>query len=375
MEIRRKLELLTGQADVEAEGEAQAADRGSAQGGFIYRAVHPSGRPVAMLKTLLDNACTGDCGYCAQRAGRDTCRTRFAPEELARLFAELVRAGRAEALFLSSGLGSDPIRTMDRMLAAVELVRTRHAFQGFVHLKILPGVERSQVVRAAALADRLSINLEAPTPARLRALSGGKQLSADILTRVGWIADEVRARRGRARGHTTQLVVGPAGETDAELLGAAARMYRRHGASRVYYSAFRPVPGTPLEDRPAAPARRQLRLYQADFLLRRYGFEEDDMALDPAGNLPLDEDPKTAWARRHPERFPLEVNRADREELLQVPGLGPLAVERILAARRASPIRSLEDLRRLSLRAERAAPFLLFEGRPAMRQLRLALAS
>jgi predicted DNA-binding helix-hairpin-helix protein len=376
VDFSQKIALLGQQAEHEVAAEGPSLPgRDPAREPFVYQATHPSGRPVRMLKTLLDSACLNDCAYCAQRAGRDTCRARYAPEELARLFTELVRAGRVEALFLSSGLGVDPVRTMDRMLAAVELIRVRHAFRGFVHLKILPGAERSQVARAAELAQRLSINLEAPTPERLRALAGGKDLRGDILTRVGWIAEEVRARRGLVRGHTTQLVVGAAGESDAEILSATALMVRRHGASRVYFSAFRPVSGTPLEARPPTSPLRERRLYQAEVLLRQYGFEESDMPLTNEGSLELDADPKSGWAERHPERFPLEVNRASREELLRVPGLGPLAVERILACRQRSPIRSLEDLRRVSLRAERAAPYLLFQGRPAVRQLRLALSA
>jgi predicted DNA-binding helix-hairpin-helix protein len=330
----------------------------------------PDGGTLRQLKVLLDNACPNDCRYCAQRAGRKTPRDRFTPEELAGTFDQLRRAGKVDALFLSSGLGGNPVRTMDRMLATVELIRKRYAFQGFVHLKILPGAENAQIERASQLAQRLSINLEAPTGSRLQVLSGSKD-PQEVLQRMGWIASALRHPGGRVRSHTTQFVVGAAGESDTEILSTAAKLYREYALSRAYYSAFRPVPDTPLEDHPPVSPLRQHRLYQADFLMRRYGFLAGELPFDPDGNLPQDADPKLRWAQRHPERFPLEINRAEREELMRVPGLGAKSVARILAARSKGPIRDATALGALTGAARKAAPYLLFSGRFHGRQLEL----
>jgi predicted DNA-binding helix-hairpin-helix protein len=369
-----KLRLLGEQSGFDLAGARDGAPSADcrARDPFVYNALLPGGGALRQLKVLLDNACPNDCAYCAQRAGRDTPRDRFSPEELAKLFDALIRADRVDALFLSSGLGGNAVRTMDRMLAAAELVR-RGGFAGFIHLKILPGAELAQVERAAQLAQRLSINLEVPDDARLQALSGRKSLQGDILQRLEWIARVVVGRRALARSHTTQFVVGAAGESDAEILAVAERLYRDLGLGRAYYSAFAPVPGTPLEHHPPAAPLRQHRLYQADFLMRRYGFSGREIPMDADGRLDLDEDPKTLWARRHPEHFPVDVVRADREELLRVPGLGPLSVSRILAARGSGGIRDLAQLLRITSRARQSAPYLVFGGRRPAGQLPLAL--
>lgn len=349
----------------------EPARRRGADDRWIYPAALPDGRRVRMLKVLVDSACQNDCGYCAQRASRDTRRLRFECDELARLFDQLVRARRAEALFLSSGLGDDPVRAMDRILHTAEIIRRRYRFFGFMHLKVLPGVERAQVEAAARLAQRISINLEVPSQARMAEIAGCKDLDGDILQRMSWIAEVVGQRAFRARGHTTQFVVGAGSETDQEVVGRVQTLYRELGLSRAYYSKFQPVPGTPLAHRPAADFRREHRLYQADFLLRKYGFSGDEIPFEADGNLSLARDPKSAWALAHPERFPLEVNRAEPELLLRVPGIGPTTAKRIVAERRTGTIRFLEDLRRLGAQADHAAPYLTFDGHTGARQLTL----
>jgi predicted DNA-binding helix-hairpin-helix protein len=326
---------------------------------------------VHTLKVLLDNACHNDCAYCAQRTGRDTHRDRFTPEELARLFDQMHRVGLVRALFLSSGLGGNAVRAMDRMIQTVEIVRRRYAFRGFIHLKVLPGAQYAQVERASQLAQRISINLEAPGEKRLAALSGSKNFQSDILKRMWWIAKIVHARKFLAKGHTTQFVVGAGGESDREITQAASRLYKDYRLTRAYYSKFNPVSQTPLENHPPVPFMREHRLYQVDFLLRKYGFPVGDIPFEADGNLSLKVDPKTAWARLHPERFPVEVNRADEEELLRVPGLGPLTVRRILEIRRQQKIRGLSDLRKLNPRAGPAAGYLLFDGRKETQQVSL----
>jgi len=369
----QKLSLLgeNAQFDLSCACSADPPRRRGAEDRWIYPAVLPNGKRVHTLKVLLNNSCHNDCAYCAQRAGRDTRRDCFAPEELARLFDQMYKAGLVRALFLSSGLGGNAVRTMDRMIAAVEIIRRRYAFRGFVHLKILPGVQYAQVERAAQIAQRISINLEAPGENRLAALSGSKNFQADILTRMWWIARLVHQKQFLARGHTTQFVVGASGESDREITRAAAQLYRDYHLTRAYYSKFNPVPQTPLENHPPAPFMREHRLYQVDFLLRKYDFPFEDIPFEPDGNLSLRVDPKTAWARMHPELFPVEINRADREELLRVPGLGPLTVERILQIRDRQKICSLSDLKKLNPRAGAAADYLLFCGKKVARQVSL----
>jgi len=365
-----KLILLSQQAQFDL--ACACGDTGRRRGPddrWIYPAVM-DGRTVYMLKVLMDNSCSGDCAYCAQRAGRDTARDRFSPQELAVLFDQLVRARKVEALFLSSGLGGSPVRSMDRMLAAVEIIRRRYHFRGFVHLKILPGAQKEQVLQAARLAQRISLNLEAPADHHLKSLSAGKDFRSQMEL-MGWIREAVEREDTLARAHTTQFVVGAAEEKDRELVELVGRLYREQKLARAYFSAFQPVPNTPLENRPPAPLMREHRLYQVDFLLRKYHFRVEEIPFDREGQLSLTEDPKTLWASAHPDFFPLEVNRASAEELLRVPGLGPVRVRRIIQARRQGVIWQSEQLRRLGVNLKISAPFLLLRGRPAGGQLRL----
>lgn len=340
-------------------------------GRWIFPAAMPDGRHILLYKVLMTNACQRDCAYCANRSSRDGPRASFSPEELAATFDELVRRRLASGLFLSSAVWDSTGQAMERMIAAVELVRLRFRFQGYVHLKILPGAEWAAVERATRLADRVSINLEAPNPYRLARLSQSKRFQEDLVQRMRWARDLMATPGATAHSQTTQLVVGAADETDREILLTASRLYRELGLSRAYYSAFQPVPGTPLENRPATPPLREHRLYQSDFLLRSYGFRCQEIVFDPAGNLPLAADPKLLWAQAHPEWFPLEVNRADREALLRVPGIGPKSAARILAHRRERTVRDLESLSRLGVVTRRAAPFLLLAGRRPPFQLSL----
>lgn len=340
-------------------------------GRWIYPAAVPDGRKVLLYKVLLSNACERDCGYCANRASRDVRRVTFTPDELAATFDELVRRRMATGLFLSSGICGSPHRTMERMIAAVELVRTRYQFRGYVHLKILPGVERAAIERATRLAQRISVNLEAPSPERLARLSGSKEFHHELLLRMRWAYDCTMARPRGAVDQTTQFVVGAAGEADREILSTATRLYAEIKLARVYYSAFQPISNTPLEDYPATPAIREHRLYQSDFLLRQYGFSFGELVFDRAGNLPRSADPKLTWAQNHPEWFPIEINRADREVLLRVPGIGPRSAARILAQRRQRAFRDVESLKRLGISVQRAAPYVLLAGKRPTVQLPL----
>ena len=337
----------------------------------------PNGKMMPLLKTMMTTACERNCHYCPFRAGRSkTRRVTFRPDEMARAFLDMRRAGAVDGLFLSSGIIGGGTRAQDKLLDTVEIVR-RAGYRGYIHLKIMPGAERDQVLRAAQLADRLSINLEAPTPARLAALAPKKQFAEELLTPLRWL-EEIRRDRpphenvlGRWPSSVTQFVVGVVGESDLELLGATQHLMRTASLKRAYYSAFHPVVDTPLENHPAEDPWREHRLYQASFLFRDYGFDLEEMPFDAAGRLPLDTDPKRAWAVANLRESPVEVNRADREALLRVPGIGPKGAEAILRARRQATLREVGDLRRIGVRTKDIEPFVLLDGRRPEYQLRL----
>ena len=336
---------------------------------FVHPAVLPNGQRIKLLKTLLTSACERDCYYCPFRAGRDTRRATFQPEEFARLFVMLARKGIAEGVFLSSGMAGGGIRTQDKLLDTAEIMRHKLGFRGYIHLKIMPGAERAQVERAMQLADRVSINLEAPNDNRLAKLAPHKQFVEELLQPLKWM-DEIRRTqpawrgwKGRWPSSVTQFVAGGAGESDLELLTTTDYLYRRLGLRRAYFSPFSPIADTPLENQPPTPAIREHRLYQASFLLRDYGFDLEELPFETDGGLPVQTDPKLAWAQKNLSENPVEINQADRQALIRVPGIGVKGAEAILRARRQTKIRDISALKKLGLLAERAAPFLLFDGR------------
>jgi predicted DNA-binding helix-hairpin-helix protein len=351
-------------------GSGQQRQRGE-DGLWIYPAALPSGQRVPMLKVLQASGCERSCIYCVERCGGQGRPASLAPEQLASAFVDLHRDGRVAGLFLSSAIRGGAVATMDRMLGTAELLRGRHAFRGYIHLKMIPGSRPDQIDRAMALATRVSVNMEAPTAAHLARIAPGKKFEAQILAPMRQVARAIeRGEFGRA-GQTTQLVVGAAGEADRDVVGAAAWGYGELKLARVYYSALQPVPGTPVAERAPIPFMREHRLYQVDFLLRGYGFSLGEIYFDGAGALPLDVDPKTVWARNHPERFPVEINKARLEELLRVPGIGPRSAQRLLQMRRQQRLRDVEALRAAGASWKVASPYLLLDGKPAERQLRL----
>lgn len=340
---------------------------------WIYPAALPDGKTVKLLKILLTNACDNNCLYCFNRRDRDFQRTSFKPEELAYLFDQLYRAQMVQGLFLSSAVRGSPDRTMERMIATAEILRRKYLYRGYIHLKILPGTSWGCVEQATQVADRVSVNLEAPGQKWLKRLAPDKELE-DLLAPLRWVRrllEDGGERRVRRAGQTTQFVVGAAGEPDKEILQTTETLYRELKLARVYFSAFQPLEGTPLEDQPATPLLREHRLYQTDFLFRRYGFTFGELIFDQEGNLPLEADPKLVWALNHPHFFPVEVNRATREELLRVPGIGPRSAGRIIKGRRLGRLHTLEDLQRLGAVAKRAAPFITLAGKRPAFQLSL----
>lgn len=334
----------------------------------IHEAAMPGGKRIKLLKTLLTSACERNCYYCPFRAGRNYRRATFKPEEMAQTFMQLYRAGMVEGLFLSSGIIGGGVKSQDKIIAAAEILRQKYQFRGYIHLKIMPGAEKEQVRRTMQLANRVSSNLEAPNAKRLNLLAPKKEFWRELLQPLQWM-EEIRRTQpaqeswnGRWPSSVTQFVVGAVGESDVELLDTAATLYRQLRLARAYFSAFSPVEDTPLENLPPANPLREHRLYQASFLLRDYGFEMEEMPFDQQGNLPLESDPKLAWARLHLRERPVDVNRADREALLRVPGIGPKGAEAILTARRQRRLRELQELQKIGVLAKRAAPFVLLDG-------------
>jgi len=339
---------------------------------FVHPAQLPNGKQVKLLKTLLSSACERDCYYCPFRAGRDFRRATFKPQEFAELFMKLYQSNMAEGIFLSSGIAAGGANTQNKILDTAEILRKKLGFRGYLHLKIMPGAEKDQVQRLMQLADRVSINLEAPNKERLAKLAPKKDFFAELFQPLKWV-EEIRqtqpsykAWNGRWPSTVTQFVAGGSDETDLELLTTTDWLTKNVRLTRAYFSAFYPIRDTPMENKAAVDPLREHRLYQASFLLRDYGFELEEMPFVQNGNLPLSTDPKLAWAQQNLEGKPLEINKAERRELLRIPGIGPKGADAILRARQVGKLRDLTSLKKLGVVTTRVAPFILLDGkRPA----------
>ena len=339
-----------------------------------HDAVMPGGKRIRLLKTMLTSACERNCNYCPFRAGRDMRRATFKPEEMARTFSQIHEKGGAQGLFLSSGIIGGGVRTQDKLIDTAEILRRKLNYRGYLHLKLMPGSEREQVLRAMMLADRVSLNLEAPNQTRLTPLAPKKIFAEELFQPLKWVS-EIRRNMpapldGKWASFATQFVVGAVGESDVELLQTTTELTQR-GLQRAYFSAFHPVRDTPLENHAAENPWREHRLYQASFLLRDYGFDFEDLPFSQNGNLPLDADPKLGWARLNLHERPIEINTAERRELLKIPGIGPKGADAILASRGGQRLSELKHLQALGINALRAAPFVLLSGKQQPYQLRL----
>ncbi|MDQ3996103.1 MAG: helix-hairpin-helix domain-containing protein [Gemmatimonadota bacterium] len=334
------------------------------------------GGQKTLLRILMTNACSFNCHYCPMRRDREMPRTLLKPEELVRIFLAARQRGWCEGLFITTGIPGRPVKVMDDLIRVLELLRDRHHFRGYIHVKILAGAEQAQVERITALASRVSLNLEAPCGESLSRIAPDKSFASTIVTleRARTLVNRARGeeRDGRPRdelrpggtaGMTMQLVVGATPDSDRAIIGKVSELYAGGGIHHAQFSAFRPIRDTPMEDVRATPALRELRLYQADHLMRGYGFAPQELTYDDDGNLPLSRDPKVAWALAHPERFPVEIRTASPLELLRVPGVGPATARRIVAERGAMRLRDLADVRRLGVITGRAAGFLTLGGR------------
>jgi len=342
---------------------------------FVHPAQLPNGKQVKLLKTLLSSACERDCYYCPFRAGRDFRRATFKPQEFAELFMKLNQSNMAQGIFLSSGIAAGGANTQNKILDTAEILRNKFGFRGYLHLKIMPGAEKGQVERMMQLADRVSVNLEAPNTERLAKLAPHKIFIEELLRPLKWVEEIRRSQpaykfwNGKYPSTVTQFVAGGSDESDLELLTTTSWLMKNVRLTRAYYSAFFPIRDTPLENKAAIDPLREHRLYQASFLLRDYGFDLEEMPFLQNGNLPLPTDPKLAWAQQNLKEKPLEINKADKRELLRIPGIGPKNADAILLARRSGKLRDLTALRKLGVIVARVTPFVLLDGKRADTQL------
>ena len=396
MEIREKLAVLADAAkyDASCASSGSKAKRGatgkgigSTEGMGICHSYTPDGRCVSLLKILLTNFCQYDCLYCINRRSSDVRRARFTPEEVVRLTLDFYRRNYIEGLFLSSGIFKSPDHTMEQLVRVARMLRVDHGFHGYIHLKTIPHASPELLDAAGRWADRLSINVELPSQPDLDALAPEKTLDS-IRSTMSLVKTTIDATRAETRlavlaargastpivrpatprsgaaifapaGQSTQLIVGATAASDASILSASTALYSAHGLKRVYYSAFSPIPDSPgVLPSMSPPLVREHRLYQADWLVRFYGFAAAELTTAAAPNLDLQLDPKLAWALRNRALFPVDINVAPRSMLLRIPGVGARSVERIIAARRWHRVR-LADLGRLRVALSRATPFII----------------
>ena len=407
MEISKKLSVLADAAkyDASCSSSGSKAKRGgtgmgSTEGGGICHSYTPDGRCISLLKILLTNYCMFDCKYCVNRISSDVERARFTVEEVVKLTLDFYRRNYIEGLFLSSGIVRDSDYTMEQLIAVAKTLRETHQFRGYIHLKTIPGASDELLAKAGLYADRLSVNIELPTSEDLAALAPEKNrpLLEKNMEEVHVKTLEFKEDKKRGlkppiftpAGQSTQMIIGATPTPDKDILITSNMLYDKYRLRRVYYSAFSPIPHADARLPGTSPSLvREHRLYQADWMLRFYGFSVTDMVNEETPNLEMDIDPKTAWALRNPGYFPIDVNRASKEQLLRIPGLGVRSVGTILATRRYKSIR-LEDLIRLRVAWKRAKPFVIATDykpplhlldsahlssymRPAPEQLQLAL--
>lgn len=372
----RKLEILADAAKYDASCASSGSKRagngkgiGHTDGMGICHSYTPDGRCVSLLKILLTNYCTYDCAFCVNRVSSDIQRARFTPEEVVTLTLDFYKRNYIEGLFLSSGIIQSPDYTMEQLIRVASSLREEHHFGGYIHLKTIPGCNEALVARAGVVADRLSANMELPTQNDLVQLAPEKNAGVIETTmsqiHLKKLESDEETRKAKAKpprfasaGQSTQLIVGATAATDREILSTASHLYKTYNLRRIYYSGFSPFPKAdarlPLQP---APLMREHRLYQSDWLMRFYGFEMSELTSTEHPSLSLTEDPKTGWAKLHPEFFPVNVNSGPREALLRVPGIGVRNVQRILSIRRYHSL-LVEDLRKLHVRLQQALPYL-----------------
>ena len=376
MELLQKLEILADAAKYDASCASSGTDKrnslgakagvGSTEGMGICHAYAPDGRCISLLKILLTNSCVYDCLYCINRRSSNVRRARFTVEEVVTLTLGFYRRNCIEGLFLSSGIIKDPDYTMEQVVRVARSLREEHGFRGYIHLKTIPDADPALLAEAGRYADRLSINVELPSESSLAALAPEKDLPGirRSMGRMRMRIEEARddRRRFAPAGQSTQVIVGADASSDRDILAMSTNLYGSYGLRRVYYSAFSPIPDASASLPPDhAPLVREHRLYQADWLMRYYGFAAPELETDTAGNLDLTVDPKLSWALAHRDQFPVDVNTAPREMLLRIPGIGVKSVSAIIRARRHRRLR-MDDLARLRLPLAKISAFVVAAG-------------
>ena len=376
MDVQKKLSILADAAKYDAScsssgSKAKRAGKGlgSTEGTGICHSYTPDGRCISLLKILLTNYCIYDCRYCINRISSDVQRARFKVDEVVNLTLDFYRRNYIEGLFLSSGIIGNSDYTMEQLILVAKTLRDTHNFKGYIHLKTIPGASNELLIQAGLYADRLSVNIELPTTADLEKLAPEKKRAqlennmAEVNTKSLEIKDD--KKRGLSApifvpgGQSTQMIIGATPTQDKEILDTSSFLYNKYQLKRVYYSAFSPIPHA---DRrlpsQSPPLIREHRLYQADWLLRFYKYSVKEIVSDVHPNLELDIDPKTAWAIRNPGFFPIDVNKANREQLLRIPGIGVRSVDKIIKVRRYTRV-NLKDLLKLRVSWNRAKAFTI----------------
>ena len=367
---QEKLEILSADAQYDLACACSSDEehrKRSSDGKWIYPITLPNGGKSILFKTLLSNVCANDCKYCPLREQMDVRRCSLSSEETARVFLDYLNRRKVFGLFLSSGVIGSADATMDRLNGVARLLRKKHSFRGYIHLKIIPGASDAAIEEAVSLANAVSLNIETPGEKNLAKLSEKKRYIRDIIEPMKLISRlTAPGSKYSKTKQTTQFIVGPAGESDAEIVKYMWGLYKRLRLQRVYFSAYQKGLGDeslPAEQaklkKPADVFMREHRLYQVDFLLRKYGFKESDIVFDDGGNLSLGCDPKQAWVMRHPG-FIVDINTASKFELLRVPGLGPVTVKRILKLRKKRRIKSIKDVGKIGVRLKKANKYLFF---------------
>jgi len=369
---REKLEILSADAQYDLACACSANKdehrTRSSDGKWIYPITLPNGGKSVLFKTLISNVCTNDCRYCPLREQMDIRRCSLEPAETANVFWDYYNRGKVFGLFLSSAVTGSADATMDRLNTTAKILRKKYNYRGYIHLKIIPGASNAAIQEAVSLSSAVSLNIETPGAKNLAKLSQKKKYIQDIIEPIKFISllTGRRAKYEKVK-QTTQFIVGAAGESDSQIVKYMWGLYDRLEMHRVYFSAYQrglgdeSIAGEQIKlKRPMDIFMREHRLYQVDFLLRKYGFAESDIVFDENGNLSLTIDPKEAWALKHPERFPVNVNCASKIELLRVPGLGPVTVNRILKQRSKRSITCLKDVAKTSARGQKASKYLIF---------------
>lgn len=383
MDLFDKLKILTDAAKYDAACTSSGVDKKAAAGGIgsaaacgICHSFAGDGRCISLLKVLMSNACVYDCQYCVNRRSNDTPRATFAPRELAELTIQFYRRNYIEGLFLSSGVVKNPDYTCEHMIEVLRILREEYRFNSYIHAKAIPGADSALLARLGTLADRISVNIELPSQNSLKLLAPDKSKHS-ILAPMGYIQNRIQensteivryrhAPKFAPAGQSTQMIIGATPETDFQILNLTQALYRKYRLKRVFYSAYMPVSTSALLPAKGTkpPLLREHRLYQADWLLRFYGFSAGELLDEGHPNFNPFIDPKCDWALRHMEMFPLDVNRAPYSDLLRVPGIGVKSARRIVAARRTGPLR-FDGLKKLGVVLKRAQYFITCSGKTA----------